>query len=438
MMPFDRLHPGTVAAPHNPRRRLRLADFSVCLLIVTVAACIGGIAPQSGDRDAFLQWASARRTPVSGLAAMVGDAHVVALGEANHGFEEALAFRNEAFRQLVESKVFTAIALETGYAESLRLDDFIRGGTGEAAEIARTSFTSGFGNFQANVDLIEWMRGYNRTATPERQLRIFGIDLSLAGPMGSSSTTAPVECALRALQRASAGDAERLRLAFSAGIGPVVAAQRDFSAADHAAYAAFTRELEAVARRSGDAVAAQCASIALQAGEVHRLAPAPAPGGVPPDAWRTLEARGMAMADNTRWALEQLGPEGRLFVFAHNAHVMNADRRGGHLTGLARPPRSMGQRLRDTLGTRLLIAVESAPGTTLDRMEFGDALRSREPGPFLLDIRAASDGARSWLDQPQRLRAYADSESIVVPSSAFDVVVVQQGQTPARSIRSGQ
>ena len=98
---------------------------------------------------------------------MVGDARVVALGEANHGAEEILAFRNESFRILVESRGFSAIALETGFAESLRMSDYIAGGPGEAADIARTSFTSGFGNFQANVELITWMREY--TAQPRRR-----------------------------------------------------------------------------------------------------------------------------------------------------------------------------------------------------------------------------------------------------------------------------
>ena len=397
------------------------------------ASCVGGVAQQSGDRDAFVRWATSRTAPVSGLPAMVGDAHVVAIGEANHGIEEALAFRNEAFRQLVESRSFTAIAIETGYAESLRLSDYIAGGPGDAVEISRTSFTSGFGNFQANVDLIAWMREYNRTATPERQLRLFGIDLSLGGPMGSSSTTAPVECALRALHRTSAGEAERLQRVFSSGVGRAVAAQRDFSAADHSAYDEFARALQEATRRAGDAEAVHCASIARQAGEVHRNAPAPAPGGVPRDAWRTLEARGVAMANNTLWALEQLGSDGRLLVFAHNAHVMNADRRGGHLSGLAQPPRSMGQRLREILRTRLVIVAEAAPGTALETTEFGDIIRTSKTAPFLLDLRPASSAARSWLDQPQRLRAFGDSESIVTPSSAFDIVVVQQRQTPARS-----
>src|SRR5262249_46691343 len=142
---------------------------------------------KDGDRSAFLEWARSNSTPVSGRAidALVGRARVVTLGEEAHGMEEVLVFRNQLLQILVTSKGFSGIALETGYAESLRIEAFIAGGPGTAVDVARTSFTSGFGNFQANADLIAWMREYNRTAPAVRQLRFFGIDLSLGGPTGS-------------------------------------------------------------------------------------------------------------------------------------------------------------------------------------------------------------------------------------------------------------
>ena len=423
----------TTTASGRRRRPVYAALHTLSLAMLAATSCVSR-ATQTDDRELFVRWATSRVAPISNeaIGRVVGDARVVALGEADHGSEEILAFRNEAFRNLVESRGFSAIALETGFAESLRISDYIAGGPGDAADIARTSFTSGFGNFQANVELITWMREYNRTTPPARQLRLFGVDLSLGGPMGSSATAAPVECALRLLQGTAKADAERLRQAFSSGVGRLVLEQRDFSPADHASYEAFTRDLETTARQVGDPQAAHCARIARQAGDVHRVAPKPGPGGIPPDAWRALEARDLAMADNTVWALEQLGPAGKLFVFAHNAHVMNATRRGGQLGGLARPPRSMGQQLRDTLRSGLVIIAEAAPGTTHSPLEFGDVLRTAGTAPFLLDLRPASGPVRMWLDQIQRLRANGQSEALVTPASAFDVVVVQARHSPAR------
>lgn len=422
----------TTTASGTRRRPVYRALHTLSLAMLAAASCVGR-ATQADDREGFVRWAASRVAPISNerIGRVVGDARVVALGEADHGSEEILALRNELFRHLVESSGFSAIALETGFAESLRISDYIAGGPGEAADIARTSFTSGFGNFQANVELITWMREYNRTTPPARQLRLFGVDLSLGGPMGSSATAAPVECALRSLQGTSKAEAERHRQAFSSGIGPLVLEQRDFSPADHAAYEAFTRDLEATARRAGNPQAAHCATIARQAGNVHRVAPKPGPG-IPPDAWRALEARDLAMAENTVWVLEQLGPAGKLVVFAHNAHVMNAARRGGQLSGLAQPPRSMGQQLRDTLRSDLVIIAEAAPGTSHNPSEFGDVVRTAGTPPFLLDLRPASGPVRRWLDQTHRLRANGQSEALVTPASAFDVVVVQARHSPAR------
>ena len=55
-----------------------------------------------------------------------------------HGAHEPLAFRNRLFRFLVERMGFTAIALESGFTESISARSFIEGGEGNAETAART------------------------------------------------------------------------------------------------------------------------------------------------------------------------------------------------------------------------------------------------------------------------------------------------------------
>jgi erythromycin esterase len=403
-------------------------------LIIT--ACGTRPAVQGLDAQKIVDWASSHASPISeeALREVGRSADGVAVGESAHGGEEALAFRNQMFRTLAERNGFRAIALETGYAESRRIDDFIAGGPGDAADVALRYLTSGFGNFQANVDLIEWMRTYNRGRDAARRLRFYGIDLSLGGPLGSSATAAPIECALTLLEREIPSEARPLRQAFSKDVERLLNEQRPFTTPELDRYDNFVRSLLALARTSGHLEAIQCATIAQQAGQVQRLSPRPRPGGgIPPDAWRTLEARDMAMADNAMWAQDQLGPNGKLVVFAHNAHVMNAPQRGGHLSGLAQPPRTMGQRLRERLGTKLVIVAEAAPGqSTSSPRDFGDLLRTAARPPFVLDLRGIPADLRPWINQPRSLRANGDSETFVSPATAFDVVVVQQQHSPAR------
>ena len=339
------------------------------------------------------------------------------------------------FRALVEHAGFTGIAMETGYAESLAVEQFTAEGTGHAADTALRFLTSGFGNFQANVELLEWIRAYNRANAARTRLRFFGIDLSLGGPVGSSATAAPIECALSRLQRKAPSDAQQLRRTFTSRVQPLWLAG-PLGISEFNAYDTFVITLLKAAQPSGDAEASHCAAVAAQAGRVQRLSPPPRPGGgIPPDAWRTLEARDMAMADNVSWAREQLGAAGKLLVFAHNAHAINAPQRGGHLRGLAQPPRSMGQRLREQLGERFVIVAEAAPaGTSRGNVseELGDVLRGVAPAPFLLDLRAAPPNVRSWLNRPIPLRADRDSETTVSPAAAFDAVIVQATQSAAR------
>lgn len=397
----------------------------VAALVHGMAGCMRAPVAADTGREALVAWASREAAPVTSeaLGRLAGAARVVALGESAHGIEATLAARNEIFRHLVRDHGFTGIALETGYAESLRLAAFIDGGPGDAREAARTWFTSGFGSFAGNVALLEWMRAHNATAPAGRRLRLIGIDLSLGGPLGSWATAAPVECALDAIAPGQPREAARLRRQLAAGIAESLGRQTPLTPAEQERYATFARDVAVAATASRSAVAMRCAAVAEQAGEVSRVTPPPSAGGIPPSAWRSLEARDLAMADNALWALEQLGPGGRLLVYAHNAHVVNEPQRAEHLRRLAQPPRSMGQRLREALAADLVIVAEAASGG--GGQDFGDLLRTATSGARVIDLRAAPPASRGWLLHPQRLRANVDSTATMTPATAFDALLIR-------------
>lgn len=82
--------------------------------------------------------------------------------------------------------------------------------------------------------------------------------------------------------------------------------------------------------------------------------PATSPG-IPPDAFRAASARESGMAENVRWALEREGPDGRVLVFAHNNHVMNAPLTGGPWSAFREPSATMGIFARSALRDSLVI-----------------------------------------------------------------------------------
>jgi erythromycin esterase-like protein len=100
---------------------------------------------------------------------------LLALGEPNHREAAFALIRNELFAQLVELG-FRSIALETDRVAALVADDHVRYGTGDLDTAMSAGFTHGFGEFEANRQLIAWMREYNEKRAPEDRLAFYGMD----------------------------------------------------------------------------------------------------------------------------------------------------------------------------------------------------------------------------------------------------------------------
>jgi len=91
----------------------------------------------------------------------VGNAPIVALGDATHGTREFFQLRRRLLEYLVTEKGFTLFAIEANWPESLAVDRYIKTGQGSAkAALASLQFWTW--NTEEMLDLIEWMHGYNQ------------------------------------------------------------------------------------------------------------------------------------------------------------------------------------------------------------------------------------------------------------------------------------
>jgi erythromycin esterase len=424
--------------------------------------CAAASSPQSIEN--FEHWAATHALPLRTvepwgsvddlhqLAPVIAAARVVALGEPAHGAHEPLAFRNRLFQYLVEEQGFTAIAIESGLPESRRIQDFVAGEAGDAAQIVRDNLSYGFGAFGENVDLVQWMRAFNTDSAHRRHVRFYGVDLSLGGPHGYTPKPFAFQAVLAYLARvdpASARDQETVLHPFMVRL-PEVAS---FSASEHNRFATaiddFVSLLERNRRRFIAASsnveyewAHQTAVVARQGERQFRIAPQDvAVGGIAPSGWQAAEARDQAMSENVRWILAEEGPAGRILVFAHNAHVMNARLEGGIWSALTRAPHAMGVHLRSALhNTVVLIGTSSAanvPGRPWvpDEGNVDSALARVGLPQFLLDLRRshAAPAATAWLTERHTLRANFTTSLLVSPNRAFDVIVFIETMTPART-----
>jgi erythromycin esterase len=208
--------------------------------------------------DAFARWAATHAIPVTTvdstgndsdllpLESVIGAAQVVAWGEPAHGVHEPLAFRNRLFRFLVERLGFTAIALESGFTESISARPFIEGGAGDAETAARAGLSSGFSRYLENRELIQWMRDYNATASSagHRRIRFYGIDLAAGARVSGPRRT--LDSALTFLSRADPTTAQKIRDTLSDGLPGTDA--REFGSLSPVAQAEFDASIKAIAK----------------------------------------------------------------------------------------------------------------------------------------------------------------------------------------------
>lgn len=140
------------------------------------------------------------------LAPMLEGVRVVSFGEGLHASEEPLLFRNKLFRYLASDHGFTALGMESGVMEGLVVNDFVTGGPGEAADIARHGMTYGFGELPQQTGLLDWMRDRNSGGGASGTLEFYGFDISTGRTENGS-----IEQALSYLGTVAPKDAFALR-----------------------------------------------------------------------------------------------------------------------------------------------------------------------------------------------------------------------------------
>lgn len=103
---------------------------------------------------------------------------LVGLGEPTH-FEPAFArLRNDLFARLVECG-FRSVALESDRVAGFTVDDFAQEGIGDLDTVLREGISHGFGELEANRELVVWLRQYNEGRPPEQRVAFHGIDAPL-------------------------------------------------------------------------------------------------------------------------------------------------------------------------------------------------------------------------------------------------------------------
>jgi erythromycin esterase len=408
------------------------------------------------NSQAFISWAkenalalqntdSAKGTAdLQPLKKIVGGAKIVALGEPAHGLHETVAFRNRLFRFLVENCGFTTLVLEAGLAESRLAADFVANGTG-TAEAAARKLTIGK-PAPETMALMEWMRSYNANPAHHVKLRIYGMDMQLIGfPGDTTPSHAALDQALAYLNRIDPLSGKEMTMAFSPYLNRLSVANYPLlSPQEHdklsilldTLIALFERQrIKFINSNSKDEYewGYRNAIVARQTDRMVRVTPQDQPGKIPPEAWKSVNSRDEAMAENVAWILNSQHDGGKIMVYAHNAHVKNAPTAGGVWDTFAQQPNSTGQYLRSMFGDDLFIVGMSCnpSAKTAQPGSLDIALLNINKPRFFLYLKTASGNAAAakWLAIRRPMEANAVSYLTLSVSTAFDAVVLLNKET---------
>ena len=265
------------------------------------------------------------------LDSILAGVKVVGLGEATHGTKEFFQMKHRLFQYLVEHHGYRAIVFEATYGGAMFVNNYIQNGVGQLDDVVDKLQYWTWDTDEVKA-MIRWMKAYNETLPQHEKLYFLGADCQ-----STEDEMNMVRTYLKDIDPAYKWIADSLYQPF-----------KDFGFEYQEEMESFKNEIRGnvlsvfnhIAERKEDYIAlsdSQRYEIALQAARVIVQTEEVFSG-------RNLDARDVAMAQNTLWASRVLG-DAKVAFWAHNYHVMT------HPWGWM----SSGNQLRQDIGQAYLI-----------------------------------------------------------------------------------
>jgi erythromycin esterase len=305
------------------------------------------------------------------IAALGDSVELLGFGEALHGGEDILLLRNRLFQRLVETHGYSAIAVESSFPRGRLVNEYVAGrGAASYEAVQDCGFSHGFGRFDANRELVEWMRRYNAEPSRRVKLRLYGFD-SPTEMYGTDSPSHVLHVALDYLASIDSNSGQKRRERIDAllgsdadwenpaalmdptqGVGLSAAANALRIETEDLMTELQIRRPELVAKNDPDRYweALQHASVARQLLNYHATLARESDDRL----IELLGIRDAMMADNLAYAVSRERGRGKVLAFAHNRHLQYGKavwQLGPHLN-IWWPA---GAHLKELLGTRYVV-----------------------------------------------------------------------------------
>lgn len=338
------------------------------------------------------------------IASLDDSAELLGFGEALHGGEALLLFRNRLFQRLVEAHGYSAIAIESSFPRARLVNEYIAGrGPASYAAVQDDGFSHGFGGLDANRELVEWMRQYTADPSHGIRLRFYGFD-SPSEMIGTDSPRNVLQVVLDYLDSID-GSSHQRRERIESLLGsdadwenPAASMDPTMSVGLSAAAVALRIETEdlmselqirrpELVARSGRGQymeALQHVSVARQLLNYHATLARTSDDRIS----ELLGIRDAMMADNLAYMVARERGRGKVLVFAHNRHLQRGKihwQLGPHSTSWW----PAGAQLNELFGTRYVsigsgLGISEANGIGQPEPGTLEALLTSLPGSAVL------------------------------------------------------
>jgi erythromycin esterase-like protein len=320
------------------------------------------------------------------LVQQIGNARVVLLGEASHGTAEYYEWRAAISKRLIEEKGFTIIGVEGEWADSYRVNQFVKGPLRDSAQAVSILKqydrwpTWMWGNYEV-ASLITWMNRYNQGKAETGKAGLFGLDVyclweSMQELMpliqGNDSLTAMAQKVQQCFRPFSADPGEYAQAVATASTTCRSETQRLWQAINsYTGGSTGTNEATFLMQQN--------ALVALNGENYYRSSVSSYPGS-----WNV---RDQHMTQTIKRLLEWHGPQSKIIVWEHNTHVGDARYTDMAAGGMV----NVGQLVREEYGQNnvYIVGFGSYKGTVIAAGEWGGAIER-------MNVPAAKKG--SWED----------------------------------------
>jgi erythromycin esterase len=266
---------------------------------------------------------------------IVGDAHLVCLGEATHGTREFFQLKHRMLEFLVIKMGFTVFGIEATFPEAFDVNKYVLTGEGDPGKALDNLYFWTW-NTEEVLDMIRWMRKYNEDPTHVRKVKFYGFDMQF--PENA------VKFTVEYLKKVDPEKAESAQTGFEILKNQSQDELKKIPQEKKDAAGAKLKEVLALFDESKDTYIRRSSADEWEIARRHvRVLQQYYEGRVV-----SGDVRDQSMAENIEWILKHEGPETKMVAWAHNGHVATSE---DQHTG----SQPMGWYLRQTLGKDMVV-----------------------------------------------------------------------------------